>query len=233
MNANQPGFMAGALLGGAAVGSIAGLIPLFFGVRKDKTWLAVGGFLASVAGGMVAGVIGAIVLMGIFSYVIVLAKEPAMEVSATPGGGPSQRSFVAWYIVTSFLVETIFLAVFWSGFMAVSLRRNFVAVLLPSGAAFGLTMGIFFTAFLAFLLRAGTVRIAVFDRADFLARLDRAAAKLRLRHVPSSEGAIVYEPKALIRAKAMRIFVDVGEQEAVLSGPAMSLQALKKEISKG
>ena len=155
VNVNQPGFMVGKLLGGAAVGAIAGLIPLFFGVRKDKTGLAVGGFLASVAGGMVAGVIPATVLMGIFSYVIIQAKEPAMETAATPGGGASQRSFVAWYIVTSFLVETIFLAVFWSAFMAVSLRRSFVAVLLPSGAAFGLTMGIFFTAFLAFMPARG------------------------------------------------------------------------------
>ena len=233
MNANQPGFMAGKLLGGAAVGSIAGLIPLFFGVRKDKTWLAVGGFLASVAGGMVAGVIGAIVLMGIFSYVIVLAKEPAMEVSATPGGGPSQRSFVAWYIVTSFLVETIFLAVFWSGFMAVSLRRNFVAVLLPSGAAFGLTMGIFFTAFLAFLLAR--------ERCASLFSTGRISWRVSIARPRSSACGtfpVAREPSSmsrrrLIRAKAMRIFVDVGEQEAVLSGPAMSLQALKKEISKG
>ena len=111
--------------------------PTVFQDGKDKTWLAVGGFLASVAGGMVAGVIGAIVLMGIFSYVIVLAKEPAMEVSATPGGGPSQRSFVAWYIVTSFLVETIFLAVFWSGFMAVSLGATSSLSCCPPGPRSG------------------------------------------------------------------------------------------------
>ncbi len=55
MNAQQPGFWLGVLLGGAGAGAIAGLVPLFLGVRQDKTWLAVGGFLASVAGGMFVG----------------------------------------------------------------------------------------------------------------------------------------------------------------------------------
>ena len=39
MNADQPGFMAGVLLGGAGIGAIAGLVPLFLGVTKNKTWL--------------------------------------------------------------------------------------------------------------------------------------------------------------------------------------------------
>ncbi len=55
MNAQQPGFWLGVLLGGAGAGAIAGLVPLFLRVRQDKTWLAVGGFLASVAGGMFVG----------------------------------------------------------------------------------------------------------------------------------------------------------------------------------
>jgi hypothetical protein len=59
MNADQPGFMAGVLLGGAGSGAIAGLVPLFLGVARNKTWLAIGGFLASVAGGLAGGIIGA------------------------------------------------------------------------------------------------------------------------------------------------------------------------------
>jgi hypothetical protein len=67
MNAQQPGFWAGVLLGGSCAGATAGLVSLFLGVRKVKTWLAVGGFLASVATGLAAGIIGAAILAGTFS----------------------------------------------------------------------------------------------------------------------------------------------------------------------
>jgi len=85
---------------------------------------------------------------------------------------------------------------------------------------------------MAFTFRAGTVRVRVFDRADFLARLDRAAAKLRYRRVAKSDGSLVYEPKALVRTEATRIFVALGPDEAVVHGPNLTLKSLKKEIEK-
>jgi hypothetical protein len=76
MNAQQTGFWAPVLLGGAGVGSVAGLVPLFLGVRKNKTWLAVWGFVASAAGGLAAGTIGAAVVVVIFSILVPRGLNP-------------------------------------------------------------------------------------------------------------------------------------------------------------
>jgi hypothetical protein len=232
MNAQHPGFLAGALMGAAGVGAVAGLIPLFLGVRQDKTWLAVGGFLAAVAGGLAAGIIGAVIVAGIFSLLIRPWDETAQGESQTPQSGSKRRSTLGWYLVAMFFGQTVFLAVFWSLFMSISMGKSFINVLVPAGASFGLTMGIFITALMAVLLRAGTMRVRVFDHADFLARLDRAAAKLRWRVVQKNDGTIVYEPKALLRTAAMRILVELGADEAVMTGPNLTLNSLKKEIDK-
>ncbi len=232
MNLQQPGFLAGALLGGAGVGAIAGLVPLFLGVRRGKTGLAVGGFLACVAGGLVAGIIGALLLMGILSYVIAQKAEAVDAQTQTIGGSSKGRTAVAWYLVIAFFGLTIFLTVFWSAFMAVSLQKSFINVLFPSGAGYGLTMGIFFTAFMPFMFRAGTERMPVFDRENFLARVDRAAGKLRYRRVSTSDGSIVYEPKTLLRLEAARIIVDLGANEAVVTGPIFGVKNLRKAIEK-
>jgi hypothetical protein len=232
MNAQQPGFLAGALLGAAGAGAIAGLIPLFLGVRQDKTWLAVGGFLASVAGGLAAGIIGAVIVAGIFSLLIRPWDHPAPGDTQTRLGGSKGSSALGWYLVAMFFGQTIFLAVFWSIFMSFGMGKSFMSILVPAGAGFGLTMGIFFTAFMAVLLRAGTVRVRISDREEFLARLDPAAAKLRLRLVQTNDGTIVYEPKALLRTAVMRILVDLAADEAVMTGPILTLNRLKKEIDK-
>jgi hypothetical protein len=131
-----------------------------------------------------------------------------------------------------FFAQTVFLAGFWSLFMSFLPGRSFVSTLFPAGAGFGLTMGIIMTALMAVLLRAGTVLVPVFDRADSLARLDRAAGKLRYRPLPKSDGTIVYEPKALLRTAATRIRVDLRADEALMTGPSMTLHRLKKEIEK-
>jgi hypothetical protein len=116
--------------------------------------------------------------------------------------------------------------------MAFWLGKSFVSILFPAGASFGLVMGIFITALMAVLLRAGTVRIRIPDRSEFLARLDRAAVKLRFRPIPHSDGTIVYEPRAPVRTAATRIFVELGEGEAVMTGSKSTLDRWKKEIER-
>jgi hypothetical protein len=140
---------------------------------------------------------------------------------------------MGWYLVVMFVGQTVFLAAFWSFFMAIWMGRKFLEILVPSGAGFGLTMGVFMTVMLAILLRPETVRLRVFDRADFLARLERAAAKLRYRPSEPRDGAIVYEPKALVRMAATCIFAEVGADEAVVTGPSQAVKRLKTEIEKG
>jgi hypothetical protein len=232
MNVDQPGLWAGVLLGGAAVGAIAGLLPLFLGVSKNKTWLAVAGFLASVAGGLAGGIVGAAPLAGIFSVLIRPWDQTPKDTAPAPLGGSNGRSALGWYLVIMLFVQTIFLAVFWSFFMSFWMRKSFISMLLPAGAGFGLTMGIFMTALMAVVFRAGSVRVPILNSTDFLARLDRAAARLRLRQVEKDDGSVVYEPKAVLRTAATRIIVAVTPDEAVLTGPLSTLKGLKKEIEK-
>jgi hypothetical protein len=70
----------------------------------------------------------------------------------------------------------------------------------------------------------------VFDRADFLARVDCATATQRDRRVATSDGSVVHEHKVLVRLEATRRFVDPGEGEALVTGRIMSLNRLKKAI---
>jgi hypothetical protein len=93
-------------------------------------------------------------------------------------------------------------------------------------------MGMVMTVFSAVLFRTGAVRMRVFDRTEFLDRFDGAAAKLRYRRIEKTDGSLVYEPKALLRTEATRIFVALGPDEAVATGPLMSLKRLKEAIER-
>jgi hypothetical protein len=230
VNAQQPGFWAGVLLGGGAAGAIAGLVPLFFGVRRGQTGLAVGGFLASVAGGLATGIIGASVLAGIFSLATRPWDEPSTDAMQTPPGSASGGSRAAWYLVVMFFVQTIFMAAFWSLFMSFWMGRRFFEILIPAGAAFGLTMGVFLTAFMAVLLRPSSVRMPVLDRTEFLDRLDRAAAKLGFKRVEKTEGTVAYVPRSVLRVGAIPILVGLGGDEAIITGPHVTLNSLKKTM---
>jgi hypothetical protein len=232
MNAPQPGYWMGVLLGAAGVGAIAGLIPLFLGVRKNKTWLAIGGFLASVAGGLAAGAVGALLLAGFFSLLIRPWDGPECAPSQVGPGSAKGGTALGWYLVAMFLGQTVFLAVFWSLFMSLWLGKSFVSILVPAGAAFGLTMGIFIAVLMAVVLRPGTESFLVVDRANFLDRLERAAGKIRYRVSQTSDEAVVLEPKALFRSDATRITVILGTDGAVATGPTTALKNLKKAIER-
>jgi hypothetical protein len=57
---------------------------LVLGARKDRIWLAVGGFLASVVGRLCAGFLGAAILAGIFCVLIRPWHEPATGAMQVP-----------------------------------------------------------------------------------------------------------------------------------------------------
>lgn len=225
-------FQAGYWMGGAAAGAVVGLVPLFHGVRKDQTGLAVGGFFASAAAGMVAGIIAAAIPAGIFSLLIRGKDDPPESAAYRMLGGSSGRSTLGWYLVALFFGMTIFQAVFWSFFMALANGRSFLGILVPGGAMFGLSMGIFMTALFAVQFRTWTVRIAIRDREDFRDRLDRATAKLRQHLIQESDGSVLYEPKARLQLATMRLFVEIGADEAVATGPIQVVKRLAKEIEK-
>jgi hypothetical protein len=68
-----------------------------------------------------------------------------------------------------------------------------LSMLIPTGANTALEIGIFLTAFMAVLLRPGSVRMRVFDPAEFADRLNAAAATLRYRRVEKSEASLVHD----------------------------------------
>ena len=67
----------------AAVGVVIGLIPLILGFVKRNIKYGVFGFLASIAGGAILGVLLSIPAAAIFSWLIVRDPRPA-AVSADP-----------------------------------------------------------------------------------------------------------------------------------------------------
>jgi hypothetical protein len=232
MNVQGPGFWWGVFLGGAGVGAVCGMIPLFLGVLKDKTWLALGGFLACIAAGMIAGAIGALPLAAIVSAVIALGENPPPLPMEGAQGSRKRRASLGWFLVLSFCAEAVFLAAFWSMGMSLALRKSFAQVLVPAGASFGLTMAICFTVLWAVSFRPGFVRLSFSDRAQFLERLDREIASLGYRSVPQANGVLVYEPKTLVRTEMARIRVVPGGDEAVAIGPSINLKRLKKLIER-
>ncbi len=232
MDPAQVGYWTGLLMGGAAGGAVVGLVPLFLGVCKNQRPLALGGFFASIAGGMAVGIIGAAIPAGIFSLLLRGKADPPESAALTMLGGSRGRSALAWYLVALFFGMTIFQAVFWSYFMSLWGGKSFLGVLVPAGALFGLTMGIFMTALFTVQFRPGTVRIAVRDREDFRERLHRATAKLRVRLIQENDDSILYEPRAFMRLDAMRLFVEIGADEAVATGQIPVVKWLAKEIGK-
>ena len=229
MNSSQV-FGRGSCWAGPEVEPSLGSSRCFSACAKEKTWLAVGGFLASVAAGLAAGIIGAAIVAVILSILIRPWDESATAATQTPVSGSKARSALGWIVVVMFFGQTVFMAVFWSLFMSFWMGKSFMSILIPAGAEFGLTMGVLMTVLMAVLLRVETVRVPVRDRTDFLARLDRAAVKLRLGLIQKSDSTVVYETKARLRWAAMRLFVELGTDEATLTGLSLTLASLKKEI---
>jgi hypothetical protein len=159
-------------------------------------------------------------------------EEPATRATETPLNNSKRRSAFRWYLVAIFLGHTVFFTLIgslsgfsWKG-------RSFVSVLSLGNVCFGFTMGIIMTVLYAVLLRAVTARIRMFDRTEFLDRFDKAASKLRHRCVEMTDRSLVYEPRSLVRMQLMRIYVAIGNGEALVTGPDLTLAVLKKEIEK-
>ena len=72
-------FQAGVLLG-AGLGFILGLIPLILGIVKKKTKIGVLGFIGSIIGNAILGLLLSIPIVGICIYLI-LSKESPQNIS--------------------------------------------------------------------------------------------------------------------------------------------------------
>ena len=58
------------LLVAAGIGAACGLVPLVYGLRKQQLLLATLGFVASIAGGLLLGLLGAGTVAAIFALLI-------------------------------------------------------------------------------------------------------------------------------------------------------------------
>jgi hypothetical protein len=72
------------IIGGALLGALLGLIPLFLGRKKNRSRLGLYGFLGSIIGGAIAPLL-AIVVTAIFSWVI--AKSTSSQPNGAKGAG--------------------------------------------------------------------------------------------------------------------------------------------------
>lgn len=63
-------FTFGAIIGSLIAGTFVGAIPAICGAIKQKPGLAIGGFFACLASGIILGMIGAIPVCAVFLYLI-------------------------------------------------------------------------------------------------------------------------------------------------------------------
>jgi hypothetical protein len=66
----------------AAVGFFLGLIPLGFGMFRDRKRLGILGIFATTIGGAILGVFLSIPAMAIFTYLIIRKKEDGLKTPA-------------------------------------------------------------------------------------------------------------------------------------------------------
>ena len=77
MGAEQTAHLIGILLGALFVGALCGLLPLFVGLKRQKTGLAVAGLISCVIGGFILGIILALPVAIVFTVIILCTKPPA------------------------------------------------------------------------------------------------------------------------------------------------------------
>jgi MFS family permease len=69
-------FLIYAILIGAALGALFGLVPLILGIRRDNRRMGLYGFVASIVAGAFAPLLS-IIIVAIFAWLIVKKKDAA------------------------------------------------------------------------------------------------------------------------------------------------------------
>ncbi len=68
-------FYTGVIWGSLIIGALCGLLPLLVGTARKKKGLAVGGFVASIIMGFIAGIFAALPIAIVFTVIIALTKS--------------------------------------------------------------------------------------------------------------------------------------------------------------
>ena len=149
----NPGFRTGIFFAGAEIGALAGLVPLFLGVRDDETWLAVGGFPASIVCGLAVGIIGAAIIVVNLPLLVCAWDEPATGALQAPLSSSKTRNARGRFLFGIFFHQSLLLAWCWSFLISFWMRKSVEGILVLPGASYGLSMGLGMTVFVAVYLR--------------------------------------------------------------------------------
>jgi hypothetical protein len=79
VNANQPSYLIGSLIGAAIVGILCGCIPLKLAQTRERVGLGWLGFGLTFVAGFLFGLIGALPMAGVMSLLIVIVGSPAKK----------------------------------------------------------------------------------------------------------------------------------------------------------
>jgi hypothetical protein len=156
------------------------------------------------------------------------ASESEPLNGAPPNPTPAEAS---WKVFLAMGVTSgVFFGLFWSLWMWKSVwsKRELVDILTGPGAGGGLFFGTLFGAFMAFLMRPGTITLPIGHEDAFLPRLYGEMKKMRYQPLGRSEGLRNFGPKTLYRPSAFNIQVRLEDGTAIVTGPKANIKALKK-----
>lgn len=88
MQETSPARWLGLIVGGLLAGTLCGLIPYFFGKKRGQATLGIAGLVSCMVGGLIAGIILALPVAGVFALVIAVRPNPQLP-GAPPGAPPA------------------------------------------------------------------------------------------------------------------------------------------------
>jgi membrane protein implicated in regulation of membrane protease activity len=85
-----------AVIAGALVGAVCGLVPLIYGLVRGQTGLAAGGFAACLVGGIMVGVLLAVPMAAAFTWLVWRASRDRHAVAGDAGAEAAAEEHRAW-----------------------------------------------------------------------------------------------------------------------------------------
>ena len=75
-------------IGAVVGGTLCGLIPYFFGKKRGQPTLGIVGLVCCIVGGLLAGLILALPVAGVFALIIAVRKDEGTPTPGAPPGAP-------------------------------------------------------------------------------------------------------------------------------------------------
>lgn len=150
-----------------------------------------------------------------------MAKQPSLL--------PAPRSYAGAALMIGAITALPF-ALIWSWLFSLMQQRPFSEIL-PFGLGAGLFFGIFFGLTMGFFVKGETISIKTPDQRQFVSRLKAAMAELGYNRGERNGDCWTFKPSVKAGLAAGRISIQFMEDKAVLVGPKMYLEKLRKRLS--